>query len=377
MGKNIDKLLLQLYENPRSNVSFSGETKLFNAAKKLNSNITINDVKKFLRKQESYTLFRLTKKKYSTQKILSPKPKTIVSLDLGDLSKLSKYNKNIKFLMFFIDLFSKKVSVIPIKNKSKTSILNGLSEFFNIRDNNLYSRIYSDKESGLWSKDVIRYLNNNRKILYSNTSKERKNSPAEIGLRILKNKIYKYMLHYKTNNYINKLSDIVYSINNSSNRSLKNKYLTPNILHNIKNVNFINNQFQRMFNIYSSKKSRQRHSFNIGQTVRIPNLERTQNIFFKAFYPSNTFEIFKIDSIDKRRSPYLYKLVDISPNRNKIYGSFYGEELTRANLKSMYPIKILKKQKFNGIAYAYVTYLEWPSHFNEWIPLTNITDYEK
>ena len=25
MGKNIDKLLLELYENPRSNVSFSGE----------------------------------------------------------------------------------------------------------------------------------------------------------------------------------------------------------------------------------------------------------------------------------------------------------------------------------------------------------------
>ena len=72
MGKNIDKLLLQLYENPRSNVSFSGETKLFNAAKKLNSNITINDVKKFLRKQESYTLFRLTKKNIQLKKYYPP-----------------------------------------------------------------------------------------------------------------------------------------------------------------------------------------------------------------------------------------------------------------------------------------------------------------
>ena len=161
MGKNFHKLLLQLYENPRSNVSFSGETKLFKAAKKLNSNITINDVKKFLRNQDSYTLYRLTRKKYPTQKILSPKPKTIVSLDLGDLSKLSKYNKNVKFLMYFIDLFSKKVTLIPIRNKSKSSILNGLINFFSQENNHLYTHIYSDKESGLWSNEVKEYLNKN------------------------------------------------------------------------------------------------------------------------------------------------------------------------------------------------------------------------
>ena len=68
MGKNIDKLLLELYENPRSNVSFSGEKKLFKAAKKLNSNITIKDIKNFLRNQESYTLYKLTKKNIQLRK---------------------------------------------------------------------------------------------------------------------------------------------------------------------------------------------------------------------------------------------------------------------------------------------------------------------
>ena len=185
------------------------------------------------------------------------------------------------------------------------------------------------------------------------------------------------MAHFKTNKYIDKLDDIIFSINNSNNRSLRNKYLTPSILHNIKNRYFIKDQFQKMFNINSDKKYQEKHSFKVGQTVRIPNLERTQNLFFKAFYPSNTFEIFKIRSIDKRRKPYLYKLIDISPNRNKIFGSFYGDEITRANLKSIYPIKILKKQIFNGVSYAYVTYIGWPSHFNEWLPLSNISDYEK
>ena len=127
---------------------------------------------------------------------------------------------------------------------------------------------------------VKKYLDRNKKILYSNTSRERKNAPAEIGIRILKNKIYKYMTHYKTNKYIDKLSDIVYSINNSNNRSLKNKHLTPNILHNIKNVNFINNQFQKMFDINTMKKSQQIHSFIVGQTVRVPNLEKNTKYIF-------------------------------------------------------------------------------------------------
>ena len=377
MGKNVNELLLQLYENPRSNVSFSGQKKLYKAAKKLNPDINIDDINFFLRNQDSHTLYKLTRKKYPTQKILAPKPLTILSLDLADLSKLSRFNGNINFLMYFIDLFSKKITVIPIKNKTKTSILNGLINFFSQENNHLYSRIYSDKESGLWSNEVKEYLNKNRKILYTNSSRERKNSPAEIGLRILKNKIYKYLTHYKTNKYIDKLSDIVYSINNSSNRSLKNKYLTPSILHNIKNIYFIKHQFQNMFNINTGKNIKKKHSFKVNHTVRIPNLERTQNIFFKSFYPSNTFEIFKIASIDTRREPYLYKLKDISPNQNKIFGSFYGNELTRTNLKSTYPIKILKKQIFNGVTYVYVTYVGWPSHFNEWLPLSNISNYKK
>ena len=188
-----------------------------------------------------------------------------------------------------------------------------------------------------------KYLNKNQKILYTNSSHEKKNTPAEIGLHILKNKIYKYLSHNKTKKYIDKLGDIVYSINNFNNRSLKNKYLTPNILHDIQNTHFIKNQFQKMFNINTMKKYKDKHSFKVGQTVRIQNLERTQNIFFKSFYPSNTFEIFEIESIDKTRKPYLYKFIDISPNRNKIFVSFYANELTRANLKSIYPIKILKK----------------------------------
>ena len=40
------------------------------------------------------------------------------------MQSLSKYNKEVKYLLCAIDLFSKYVWVIPLKNKKGTSIVN-------------------------------------------------------------------------------------------------------------------------------------------------------------------------------------------------------------------------------------------------------------
>ena len=43
----------------------------------------------------------------------------------ADKSSLSKYNNNYKFILTFIDLFTKYAWAIPLKNKSGLSITNG------------------------------------------------------------------------------------------------------------------------------------------------------------------------------------------------------------------------------------------------------------
>ena len=44
------------------------------------------------------------------------------------MQSLSKYNKGIKYLLCAIDLFSKYASVIPIKDKKGTSIVNAFKK---------------------------------------------------------------------------------------------------------------------------------------------------------------------------------------------------------------------------------------------------------
>ena len=63
-------------------------------------------------------------RKVKKRKVYSSFRDNIWGVDLADMQSLSKYNKEIKYLLCAIDLFSKYVWVIPIKDKQGTSIVN-------------------------------------------------------------------------------------------------------------------------------------------------------------------------------------------------------------------------------------------------------------
>ena len=52
----------------------------------------------------------------------------IWGVDLADMRLISKYNKGIKYLLCVIDLFSKYVFVIPLKDKKGSTITNAFED---------------------------------------------------------------------------------------------------------------------------------------------------------------------------------------------------------------------------------------------------------
>ena len=369
LNEKYNKILSEIYSNVnKSNIAFTSIKNLYNVAKKFFPSISIKDVKNFLKTQDSYTLHKLAPKKFKFyRKVLAPMPKYFLSLDLIDMQKYSQYNDGVKYLIFLIDIFSRKIFVYPIFNKNKFEILKSLKHFFNLKINQNYIRIYSDLEGGLYSNLVLNFLKEKNIILYSNSTKEVKNSIAEANLKHLKKKIYKFLTHYNINRYIDFLPQIISGINNTSKRIFKNKFLTPNILHLIKNRDFLKKQFHLMYsdsiNTFSKKKNI--HSLKKYSYVRISLLNRT-NIFSKSFEKVNSGEIFQIYDIDKSQYPFLYKLRDLSGE--KILGSFYKDELTEVILKNEYKIRILKtKIDENNKKFYYVNYINYPKKFNEWI----------
>ena len=65
-------------------------------------------------------------KKFNKRKVYSQFKDNIWGVDLADMQSLSKKNKGIKYLLCAIDLHSKYVFVIPLKDKKGISIVNGL-----------------------------------------------------------------------------------------------------------------------------------------------------------------------------------------------------------------------------------------------------------
>ena len=69
----------------------------------------------------------------------------IWGVDLADMQSLSKYNKEIKYLLCAIDLFSKYAWVVPIKDKKGVSIVDAFQKI--ISKGRKPNKIWVDKES--------------------------------------------------------------------------------------------------------------------------------------------------------------------------------------------------------------------------------------
>ena len=110
--------LEQLYNNPKKPAGYAGEQALYKLAKQSSKKVKLQDVRDWLRKQQTYTLYKPIRTKFSRRKTVVAGNDTQWQADLADLSKLSKSNNKHRYLLCIIDVFSKYAWVVPIKDKT-------------------------------------------------------------------------------------------------------------------------------------------------------------------------------------------------------------------------------------------------------------------
>ena len=141
-------------------------------------------------------------RKFEKRKVHTAFKDNIWGADLADMQLLSRYNKGIRLLLCVIDIFSKYVWVVPLKDKKSISIVKAFQSILK-QSNRKPNKIWVDK--GSYFK---KWLRDNGLVIYS-THNEGKSVVAERFIRTLKNKIYKYMTSISKKVYIDKLDDIV------------------------------------------------------------------------------------------------------------------------------------------------------------------------
>ena len=88
-----------------------------------------------------------------------------MDVDLADVQSLSKYNKGNKYLLCPVDLFSKYVWVVPLKDKKWTSIVNAFQKI--ISEWKKPNKIWVDQGSEFYNKSFKDFLKINNIKMYS------------------------------------------------------------------------------------------------------------------------------------------------------------------------------------------------------------------
>ena len=134
---------------------------------------------------------------------------------------ISKYNKDFRYLLCVIDLFSKYAWVFLLKDTKGVTIVNAFQSILNNsgRKPNKYGLI---KAVNSITSLLKNRLDHNDIMMYS-TRNEGKSVVAERFIRTPKHKIYKHMIAVSKNVFFYELDDIVDKYNNTYHRIIKIK----------------------------------------------------------------------------------------------------------------------------------------------------------
>ena len=96
-------------------------------------------------------------RKFKKRTVYSRFKDNIWGADLGDTQLISKFNKGLRFLLCVIDIFSKYVWVVPLKDKKVITITNAFQK--NLKESNRKTKkIWVDKGNEFYNSPVKKWL---------------------------------------------------------------------------------------------------------------------------------------------------------------------------------------------------------------------------
>ena len=124
--------LADYYLDTKSPVAFTSPLALYREAKKHYPSLTFCQVKTWLQSKDTYTLHKPVRYNFPRNRVIVTEYDGQWQADLVDISSLARFNKGYKFLLTCIDVFSKFARVVPLKNKTGESLVNGFQSILDV-----------------------------------------------------------------------------------------------------------------------------------------------------------------------------------------------------------------------------------------------------
>ena len=331
------------YYNIKDPLSYAGKTRFIRTLPARRR----AEAEKWLSSQPAYLMHRQVPRRFKRVKVIAGFQQQIQA-DLVDVSRLAKFNSNVRFLLTAIDPFSKKAFVETLLKKDAVSVTDG---FRKILDRLGFKPVFffSDRGKEFLNTTFKAMLKKNHIDIYTSKDSAIKASIIERFQKTLMTKVYKFLTRENSSKYIHVLQDIIRNYNDTPHTATG---LPPN------KVNHKNKEAVWLRLYRPAAHERKETRFKIGDTVLIP---KTRKPFAKGYHGGWAREIFRVGQI-RHTTPLTYDLVDLQGD--KIIGIFYGPELQKIALPQVFPIESVLDKKKDKLL---VKWLNYPKKFNSWI----------
>ena len=311
------------------------------------------------KKELAKELLKPKLKKFPRRGIFSPNVDRIWTMDLMVVEKYSKQNKNYKYILVALDVFSRFAWARPLKTKTGKEVTGALRDIFT-KSGRKPSRIWSDDGTEFFNSQVQGLLRENGITLYS-TFNEPKASIAERFIRTLRRKMEMHYIVTQSTVWYNVLQDLIDEYNSDFHRSIG---MSPNDAIKIENYAKVFDKQYSKPKLAPSKNS----LLEVGDKVRISLHKRH---FEKGATANWSEEIFEIVEVMRNYNPVVYKLKDLADE--EIDGGFYRQQLQKTNQEIYRIDKVVRKRKLaDGTQESLVRWSGYPDKFNSWIPSVDV-----
>ena len=99
-------------------------------------------------------------RKFNKRKVYSAFKDNIWAADLADMQLINKFNKEFRFLLCFIDIYSKYACVVPLKDKKGVSVINAFQSVLK-KSNRKPNKIWVDKGGEFYNTSMKSWLEKN------------------------------------------------------------------------------------------------------------------------------------------------------------------------------------------------------------------------
>ncbi|ODM89074.1 putative uncharacterized transposon-derived protein F54H12.3, partial [Orchesella cincta] len=273
--------------------SFAGLRKFYETRKPPAS---LKDVKQELLKLESYYSFFPARRRFKRRKVVVHFANFQFCSDLIDLNRYLKFNKPYRYIIVFLDCFSRKLYAYPLSSKQPKNIVAAFKKLFRQLKKPFFY-LQTDLGTEYTSKETQNFLKK-KNIIWFNTYSEIKASLCERVIATLMQKFQRMFTHRKSLNWKSSLTAMVSSYNTQIHRSLK---LSPNDASKEENNDIV---WKALYEKYIAEPVEKPVYFP-EQRIRISLNKKTFDKGYSRRFSNEVFEIARV--LDTQPPTYIIK----------------------------------------------------------------------